>query len=53
MSEHLAECIVPDFDRGIWVCICDQLRACEKRVLEDTVPSEWHWKTSIMTDQRP
>ena len=34
MSSHLPECRVPDFERGRWVCICNQLRACEKRVLE-------------------
>ena len=33
MSEHLPECLVPDFDKGLWICICNQLRACEKRML--------------------
>lgn len=32
MPDHLPECIVPDFDKGIWICICNQLRACEERV---------------------
>lgn len=32
MSEHLPECLVPDFERGFWVCICKNLRACEERV---------------------
>ena len=34
MSEHLPECLVPDFDKGLWICICNQLRACEDRVLD-------------------
>ena len=34
MSEHLPECLVPDFDKGLWICTCNQLRACEKRVLD-------------------
>lgn len=29
---HLPECLLPDFDKGAWVCICAQLRACEERV---------------------
>lgn len=32
MNEHLPECLVPDFDKGLWICICNQLRACEQRV---------------------
>ena len=32
MSEHLLECPIPDFDKMQWVCICNQLRACEQRV---------------------
>ena len=32
MTDHLPECIVPDFDKGRWICICNQLRACEDRV---------------------
>ena len=35
MTEHLPECLVPDFDKGLWICICNQLRACEERVLGD------------------
>ena len=34
MTEHLPECLVPDFDKGLWICICNQLRACEQRVRE-------------------
>jgi len=33
MTEHLPECLVPDFDKGLWICICNQLRACEERVI--------------------
>lgn len=32
MTEHLPECLVPDFDKSLWICICNQLRACEARV---------------------
>lgn len=32
--DHLPECLVPDFDNARWVCICNQLRACEERVHE-------------------
>jgi hypothetical protein len=32
MTDHLPDCIVPDFDKGRWICICNQLRACEARV---------------------
>ena len=35
MSEHLPECIeypIPDFNNGVWLCICPALRACEQRV---------------------
>ena len=35
MTEHLPECLVPDFDKGLWICICNQLRACEQRVGEE------------------
>ena len=34
MTDHLPECLVPDFDQGLWICICNQLRACEQRVLD-------------------
>jgi hypothetical protein len=37
MTEHLPECPVPDFDKGLWICICKQLRACEKRVSDAAV----------------
>ena len=33
--DHLPECLVPDFDNARWVCICSQLRACERRARED------------------
>ena len=44
MTEHLEECwdTYPS-DPPAW-CICDELRACEERVLKDTVPGEWHEK---------
>lgn len=32
MSDHLPECLVPDFKNERWICICNQLRACEQRV---------------------
>lgn len=32
--DHLPECLVPDFDNARWICICNQLRACEERVLQ-------------------
>lgn len=32
MSDHLPECLLPDFDKGVWVCCCAQLRACQERV---------------------
>ena len=38
MSDHLPECphSEPDLNPGFLVmCICDRLRACEQRVLED------------------
>ena len=36
MTNHLPEChtsMIPDFHNERWICICDQLRACEQRVL--------------------
>ena len=39
MTEHLPECLVPDFDKGLWSCICNQLRACEQRVF--ALHPEW------------
>ena len=36
-SNHLPECLLPDFDKGRWVCICHLLRACEQRMLDDDV----------------
>ena len=32
MADHLPECLVPDFDKGLWICVCNQLRVCEQRV---------------------
>ena len=35
MTDHLPEChtsMIPDFHNERWICICDQLRACEQRV---------------------
>lgn len=32
MTDHLPECLLPDFDKGGWVCICHLLRVCERRV---------------------
>ena len=35
MTDHLPECIeypIPDFNNGVWLCICPALRACEQRV---------------------
>ena len=44
MTEHLPECWAKhESDPPAW-CICDELRACEERVLKDTVPGEWHEK---------
>ena len=43
MTEHLPEC-EPCYLDVVWICICNQLRACEQRVLKDTVPGEWHEK---------
>lgn len=37
MSDHLPECLVPEFDKGRWICICNQLRACEARVIAAAV----------------
>ena len=39
MTDHLPECLVPDFDKGRWSCICNQLRACEQRVF--ALHPEW------------
>ncbi len=32
MSDHLPECVIPTPELGVWVCICNRLRACEGRV---------------------
>ena len=43
-KSHYPECWAKDpSDPPAW-CICDELRACEERVLKDTVPGEWHEK---------
>ena len=42
MSEHLPECphSEPDLNPGFLVmCICDRLRACEQRMLDDDLPA--------------
>ena len=45
MTEHLPECPVAAARPGTFTsCICGRLRACEERVLKDTVPGEWHEK---------
>ena len=41
MTEHLPECLVPDFEAGRWICICKQLRACEERAV---LHAELRWK---------
>ena len=37
MSEqHLPECLTPmDLNRGFWLCICKELRACKERVISE------------------
>ena len=38
MTEHLPECLTPlDANRGFWLCICKELRACEQRVLGEGI----------------
>lgn len=32
MSDHIPECLLPDFEKGVWVCCCAQLRAFEQRI---------------------
>ena len=44
MTEHLPECWATYPSDPVAWCICDELRACEERVLKDTVPGEWHEK---------
>ena len=42
MTEHLPECLTPmDANRGFWLCICKELRACEKRAV---LHAELRWK---------
>lgn len=35
--DHLPECLVPIFDDGRWLCICNQLYAYGNRVREETL----------------
>ena len=54
MTEHLPECLVPDFEAGLWICICNQLRAREQRVAEETeaaMMESFYWKPSPPHDQ--
>jgi len=39
MSDHLPECLVPDFTKGFWVCICKQLRRCAERIRLEDLPA--------------
>jgi hypothetical protein len=40
MTEHLPECAVAAARPGTFLsCICDELRACEQRMLDDDVPA--------------
>ena len=40
MTEHLPECAVSVALPGTFTsCICDELRACEQRMLDDDVPA--------------
>ena len=54
--DHLPECLVPDFHNARWVCICNQLRACEKRAREDeqahNFSPEIHWAGMAEAYQR-
>jgi len=38
-SSHLPECLLPDFEAGKWICICNQLQACTNRVLAERAES--------------
>jgi hypothetical protein len=40
MTEHLPEC-EPGYLGDVWICICNQLRACEQRVREDEQSSNF------------
>ena len=65
MTEHLQECHQPKYlkdlswgsisrDEPFVPCICDALRACEKRVAEETeaaMMKSFHWKPSPPHDQ--
>ena len=58
MSEHLPECHYVKDTGGVkygWNdCICDELRACEQRVAEETqaaMMKSFHWKPSPPHDQ--
>jgi len=39
VSDHLPECLVPDFTKGFWVCICKQLRRCAERTRLEDLPA--------------
>ena len=52
MSDHLPECIeypIPDFNNGVWLCICPALRACERRVLAER-EADGPWFRSVVHD---
>ena len=52
MTEHLPECKWHEFQ--CWCCICDELRACEERVAEETEAAMmkfFYWKPSPPHDQ--
>lgn len=42
MNDHLPECLLPDFEKGVWVCCCPQLRACEQRVFQEQIVGRQH-----------
>ena len=54
MTDHLPECWAKhESDPPAW-CICDELRACEERVAEETqaaMMESFHWKPSPPHDQ--
>ena len=54
MTEHLPECWAKhESDPPAW-CICDELRACEQRVAEETetaMMNFFYWKPSPPHDQ--
>lgn len=51
MSEHLPECLTPmDANRGFWLCICKELRACEERVISTAVTRLWDYLQHDVAD---